>query len=339
MVRVKTEFIAPAPCRAGSSTARCRPIDCANGRWAPPLSQRRMRTALLGVPTSCDRVGESLEPRRTRAGRPTMKAKTTSLGPRMTGGDGRRRRRLECEGSVCPISVGLERFVTRARWPTSDLGKFAGWLYSPPSRTPSGWSPPRRIATCSEDSSASRWRRPSIRRRPGPALLHHFDQGSEYVALLFGQRCGRPALGVDRLTRPRSDNARALALKRLKAELSDRRSWPTKAALRLAVFEYVESFCDRHGRHSTLGYLSTESRRSPSRLTRRCRAPSRRVPEETGQDRPHPSDAPARPRSHRTRSPRAAPRGGVAREGSERPRNVLLRAGGGAQKRRTFGGS
>jgi putative transposase len=42
----------------------------------------------------------------------------------------------------------------------------------------------------------------------------------------------------------------------LQAELVHRRSWPTMAELRTAVFEYAEAFYNRTSRHSTLGYLS-----------------------------------------------------------------------------------
>jgi putative transposase len=44
--------------------------------------------------------------------------------------------------------------------------------------------------------------------------------------------------------------------KTLKSELVDRRSWPTKAEARHAVFDFIETFYNRHRRHSTLGYLS-----------------------------------------------------------------------------------
>ena len=42
----------------------------------------------------------------------------------------------------------------------------------------------------------------------------------------------------------------------LKGELVHRRPWPTRAAARSAIFEYVESWYNRRRRHSTLGYLS-----------------------------------------------------------------------------------
>ena len=42
----------------------------------------------------------------------------------------------------------------------------------------------------------------------------------------------------------------------LKQDLIHRRSWPTKADARTAVFDYIETFYNRRRRHSTLGMLS-----------------------------------------------------------------------------------
>jgi len=42
----------------------------------------------------------------------------------------------------------------------------------------------------------------------------------------------------------------------LKTELIHRRPWPTRAAARRAVFEYIEVFYNRRRLHSGLGYLS-----------------------------------------------------------------------------------
>jgi transposase InsO family protein len=41
----------------------------------------------------------------------------------------------------------------------------------------------------------------------------------------------------------------------LKLDLLYRHSWPTRAAARSAIFEYIEVFYNRERRHSTLGYL------------------------------------------------------------------------------------
>ena len=96
------------------------------------------------------------------------------------------------------------------------------------------------------------------RRRPGVGLVHHSDQGSQYVSLLFGQRC-RDA-GIARSMGAKGDaydNALAESFfASLKKELVRRRSWPTRRELRSAVFDYVEAFYNRERRHSTLGYLS-----------------------------------------------------------------------------------
>ena len=42
----------------------------------------------------------------------------------------------------------------------------------------------------------------------------------------------------------------------LKKDLIHRRSWPTKAEARTAVFDYIEAFYNRRRRHSLLGMLS-----------------------------------------------------------------------------------
>jgi putative transposase len=44
----------------------------------------------------------------------------------------------------------------------------------------------------------------------------------------------------------------------IKKELIHRRTWPTKAELRLEVFDYIEIFYNRQRRHSTLAGLSPE---------------------------------------------------------------------------------
>jgi putative transposase len=94
------------------------------------------------------------------------------------------------------------------------------------------------------------------RRRPEPGLVHHSDQGSQYVSLAFGQRCRRAGIELSMGAR---DNAVCEAFfKTLKSELVERRSWPTKAEARHAIFDFIETFYNRRRRHSTLGYLSPD---------------------------------------------------------------------------------
>lgn len=95
-------------------------------------------------------------------------------------------------------------------------------------------------------------------RRPGPGLICHSDQGSQFVSLAFGQQAR--AAGIAQSMGSRGDcydNAVAESFfATIKKELIHRRSWPTKAELRTEVFDYIEVFYNRERRHSTLGQLS-----------------------------------------------------------------------------------
>lgn len=96
------------------------------------------------------------------------------------------------------------------------------------------------------------------RREPETGLVIHSDQGSQYVSLAFGQ-AARQA-GIARSMGSRGDcwdNAVAESFfATLKKELVRRRSWPEKAELRSAVFDYIEIFYNRQRLHSSLGYLT-----------------------------------------------------------------------------------
>jgi transposase InsO family protein len=96
------------------------------------------------------------------------------------------------------------------------------------------------------------------RRRPPAGLIHHSDQGSQYVSLAFGQ-AARDA-GIARSMGSRGDcydNAVAETFfATLKKELVHRRSWPTRRELTSEAFEYIEGFYNRTRRHSRLGMLS-----------------------------------------------------------------------------------
>ena len=96
------------------------------------------------------------------------------------------------------------------------------------------------------------------RRRPPPGLIHHSDQGSQFVSLAFGQAAR--AAGIAQSMGSRGDcydNAVAESFfATLKKELIHRRTWPTKAELRTEVFDYIEVFFNRQRRHGTLGQIS-----------------------------------------------------------------------------------
>jgi len=96
------------------------------------------------------------------------------------------------------------------------------------------------------------------RRRPKPGLVFHSDQGSQFVALGFGQACRDAGIAQSMGSKGCAyDNAVAESFfATLKKELVHRRSWPTRRELTSEIFEYIEAFYNPRRRHSTLGMLS-----------------------------------------------------------------------------------
>jgi len=96
------------------------------------------------------------------------------------------------------------------------------------------------------------------RRRPDPGLVHHSDQGAQYVSLTFGHAAGAAGVAVSMGSVGNCyDNAVAESFfATLKKDLVNRRPWPTKAQLRTELFAYIETFYNPNRLHSTLGYLS-----------------------------------------------------------------------------------
>jgi len=96
------------------------------------------------------------------------------------------------------------------------------------------------------------------RRCPGPGLIHHSDQGGQFVSLAFGQAARDAGIAVSMGSRGCAyDNAVAESFfATLKKELIRRRSWPERRELIGEVFDYIETFYNARRRHSTLGYLS-----------------------------------------------------------------------------------
>jgi putative transposase len=96
------------------------------------------------------------------------------------------------------------------------------------------------------------------RRRPSPGLLHHSDRGSQYASGDYQTHLARHGF-VGSMSRRGDcwDNAVAESFfATLKVELVHDALWPTRAAARGAVFEYIEVFYNRQRRHSSLGFLS-----------------------------------------------------------------------------------
>ena len=95
-------------------------------------------------------------------------------------------------------------------------------------------------------------------RQPATGLIHHTDHGCQYTSLAFGRRLQRAGLVASMGTIGDAlDNAVAESFfATLECELLDRYDWPTRQALRTAVFDFIEVFYNRQRRHSTLDYLT-----------------------------------------------------------------------------------
>jgi transposase InsO family protein len=107
------------------------------------------------------------------------------------------------------------------------------------------------------------------RRQPAAGLVHHSDRGCQYTSLAFGRRLREAGL-VPSMSRPANcwDNAMAESFfATLKTELVDRQAWPTRAAARTAIFEYIEGWYNRERLHSALGYRSPAAYEAAHRAT------------------------------------------------------------------------
>jgi putative transposase len=83
-------------------------------------------------------------------------------------------------------------------------------------------------------------------------------ESTQYVSLIFGQRCRQAGIDVSMGAKGSAlDNAVAEAFfATLKKELTRRRAWPTRRELQSAVFAWVEGWYNRRRLHSTLGMRS-----------------------------------------------------------------------------------
>ncbi len=142
------------------------------------------------------------------------------------------------------------------------LRTWEGWLYLAAvqdaySRRIVGWAMTEHMRT---ELVADALQMAVVRRRPEPGLIHHSDQGSQYIALGFGQQARDAGIAVSMGSKGDAfDNAVAESFfATIKKELVHRQPWPNRRDLSSAVFEYIEAFYNRQRRHSTLGYLTPE---------------------------------------------------------------------------------
>jgi len=142
-----------------------------------------------------------------------------------------------------------------------DITYFAtreGWLYlavllDAHSRRVVGWAMADHLRTeLALDALAMALRN----RRPDAGLVHHTDRGCQYTAAAYRVTLADRGITVS-MSRAGEclDNAMAESFfATLKAELIDTRTWPTRAAARTAIFEWIEVWYNRQRRHSALAY-------------------------------------------------------------------------------------
>ncbi len=98
------------------------------------------------------------------------------------------------------------------------------------------------------------------RRQPKPGLVHHSDQGSQYVALDFGRSLREN--GIAQSMGSKGDCFDNAAIESYHAtiekDLLRRHSFRTRQQARTALFDYLEGFYNRERLHSTLGYRSPD---------------------------------------------------------------------------------
>jgi putative transposase len=112
--------------------------------------------------------------------------------------------------------------------------------------------------------------RAALGRKPKGKVIHHSDQGTQYTAIAFGNRCEelgvRPSMGS---VGDAYDNAMCESFfATLECELFDRRKFRTKAEARMAIFQFIEGWYNPGRRHSAIGYQSPidYERRAQERL-------------------------------------------------------------------------
>jgi putative transposase len=135
-----------------------------------------------------------------------------------------------------------------------------GWLYLAAvldvySRRVLGWAMSERLDT---PLVVAALQMAIARRRPTRAVIVHSDRGSQYASGAYRQTLATHGL-IASMSRPGNcyDNAHIESFwSSLKYELIYRTRFDSRAAARTAIFDYIESFYNRHRLHSSLGYQS-----------------------------------------------------------------------------------
>jgi transposase InsO family protein len=150
------------------------------------------------------------------------------------------------------------------------INTWEGWLYLATvidlaSRRVVGWAVADHLHTDLVDAALAE---ALTRRRPPSGLVFHSDRGCQYTSAQHARLAARHGIRLSVGRRGQCwDNAVAESFfATIKTELLHRQPWPTRAAARQAIFEYVEGWYNTRRRHSSLGYLSPAAYEASARI-------------------------------------------------------------------------
>jgi putative transposase len=134
-----------------------------------------------------------------------------------------------------------------------------GWVYAAVvldvfSRRVVGWSIADHLRTelVVDALDMARWRR-----HPAGTVVHS-DRGTQYTSWLFGTRLREAGLlgSMGKVACAYDNSLMESFFGSMQIELLDRRSWPTRASLATAIFEWIEAFYNPVRRHTSLNMLA-----------------------------------------------------------------------------------
>lgn len=246
-------------------------------------SRRAQDTALLDVEVAAaheeskqrygsPRIHRTLRRQGRRVSRKRVEARMKALGLRSKRAK-RFRRTTEADGGHSPSPNLLERCFTRATPHEAWCGDITyiwteqGWTYLALlidlcTRSIVGWAVSEH---CDAELALSCLNRAVAQHRPGVGLLHHTDRGSTYTADSYRRRLRELGMAQSMSRRGNCwDNAVAEStIGSIKAELFDRVPVDIHD-VRHQLFEYIESFYNRHRLHSTLEYITPNEKQQLS---------------------------------------------------------------------------
>ena len=230
-------------------TRRIREIHAANrGVYGTPRIHAELRIA-QGIRVSTKRVARLMREARISGLMPKRRGKTTIRVPGVRVADDLLLREFRADEPNRVWSADITYLKT-----------WEGWVYLAAvqdlySRRIVGWSMADHMRA---ELVVDALKMAVHRRRPDQGLIHHSDQGSQYVALAFGQfaRANGISQSMGQVGSAYDNSVAETFFATLKKELVYRRSWQTRNEIRTEVFEYIEGFYNRRRRHSYLGWLA-----------------------------------------------------------------------------------